>query len=194
MLKYILLCILAMSGYYAWSVFPINHGPGITNPDRPQLNYTAFDKPFSYKGNTLDPLKRYTANVRVLQKKRYLFDERSSLSPADILVGWNEMSDERNVEFIHFSMNGRSSDISYTKPPIPVQAINKQMDHLHLIPSTKEIKSQINSLRQGHLIELEGVIVNVKSIDNYNWDSYFTNTDPDNYRKMIIWVESIRIE
>ena len=91
-------------------------------------------------------------------------------------------------------MSGRSSDMSYTKPPIPIDAINKQMDHLHLIPSTKEIKSQINSLRQGHKVELEGVIVNVKSIDNYNWDSNLMITSPEDHRKIIVWVESIRIE
>jgi hypothetical protein len=194
MLKYILLCILAMSGYYAWSVFPVNHGPGITNPNRPELNFTAFDKPFNYKGNTLKPLKRYEADVRVLQKKRYLFDARASLSPMDILVGWNEMSDARNVDFIHFSMSNRTASMSYTKPPIPVKQIHQQMDHLHLIPSNKEIKSTINGLRQGHKIKLEGIIVNIESIDNYDWDSKTILTNKEEHRKLVVWVESIQVE
>ncbi len=194
MLKYILLCILALSGYYAWSIYPIKHGPGVTNPERPIMQLTAWEKPFNYKGNTLSPQKRYKSDVRVLQKRRYLFDDRSELSPVDVLVGWDEMSDERNIEFIHFSMSEREARLEFTKPPIPVESINKQVEHLHLIPSSKEIKDQINRLRQGSKVKLEGIIVNVESVDNYNWSSTLTISNSETYRKMILWVESIRVE
>lgn len=68
------------------------------------------------------------------------------------------------------------------------------MDHLHLIPSNKEIKSTINGLRQGHKIKIEGIIVNVESIDNYDWDSKTILTNKEEHRKLVVWVESIQVE
>ncbi len=193
MLKYILVCILAMSGYYAWTSYPINHGPGVLTPNKPNLSYTAWEKPFNLKGNTLIPVKGYSAEVRVLEHKRYLFDDRKDLSPVDILVGWNEMSDERNLKFVQFSISDRSFEIDYTKPPIPLQSMYNQMELIHIIPSTKDIEKDIMWLRAGNIVKLEGKLVNVESGENFNWNTELLQLQDDKTKKIILWVESLEI-
>jgi hypothetical protein len=191
MLKFILLCIVAISGYYAWSVFPIKHGPGVTAPNKPNYKYVAWNTPFNFKGNTLEPVRNISGQVRVLAKKQYFFDERKELSPIDILVGWDEMSDERNVEFIQFSLNNRYFDMEYTRPPIPEKKMYQQMELLHLIPSTPEIEKQVKRLRSGSIISIEGVIVNVESNENFNWTSDITSRNEKELRNLILWLTKL---
>jgi len=193
MLKYILLGILAMSSYFAWTKYPISHGPGILTPDKPLLSYNAWDKPFNLKGYTLNPIKGYSAEVRILKHRRYFFEEKKDLSPVDIIVGWSEMSDERNLKFVQLSISKRTFDINFTKPPIPETSMYKQMELLHLIPSTKEIEEQINWLRTGNIIRIEGKLVNVESINSFNWNSELQQIQDQASKKMILWVESIEI-
>jgi hypothetical protein len=182
-----------MSGYYAWTIYPISHGPGVLTPDQPTLSYTAWEKPFNLKGNTLEPVKGYSAEVRILKHKRYFFDERKDLSPVDVVVGWNEMSDERNLRFVQFSISNRSFDLNYTKPPIPARSMYEQMELIHLIPSTKEIESDINWLRAGSIVRFEGKLVNVESGNNFNWNSDYLESQNDRSKKLILWVESLEI-
>lgn len=194
MLKYILVCILAMSGYYAWTIYPINHGPGVITPDEPSITYSAWDKPFNYKGNTIEPLKNYQATTRVLKNRRYFLDDKHDLAPIDILVGWDEMSDERNLKFIQFSLSDRNFELNFTKPPIPEARIYNQMEFLHLIPSTKEIEKTINWLRTGAIVSIEGKIVNIQSNTDFDWNSEIRLTDNAETKKLIIWVESIQVQ
>jgi len=194
MLKYILVGILAVSGYYAWTIYPIKHGPGVITPDKPTISYSSWDKPFNLKGNTLDPIKTYSAQVRILKHKRYFFDDRTELSPVDILVGWDEMSDERNIEFVQFSLSERSFELNYTKPPIPESTMFKQMELLHLIPSTKEIDDRIKKLRSGNVIEIEGKLVDVESTENFNWTNDLLLSNSKNSNHLILWVENLEIQ
>lgn len=194
MLKYILVGILAMLGYYAWTFYPVSHGPGVVAPDKPKISYTAWDKPFSFKGNTLTPIKDYSATVRVLGQKRYFFDDKKDLAPVDLVVGWNEMSDERNLEFVQVSLKGRSFQLNYTKPPIKDSRMYNQMEHLHLIPSTREIEKTISWLRAGTILAIKGKVVNLESTNDYNWNSEILLTNDAETKKLILWVESIEVQ
>ncbi len=193
MLKYILVCILAMSGYYAWTIYPITHGPGVLTPDKPVLSYNAFDKPFNLKGHTLTPIKQYSGELRVLHHKRYFFEDKKDLSPVDIVVGWDEMSDERNLQFIQFSVNNRNLELDFTKPPISEKAMYEQMEILHLIPSTAELEDKIIWLRTGSIVRINGKLVNVESDNSFNWNSELLQTQEETTKKLILWVESLEI-
>ena len=194
MLKYILPCIVALCGFYAWSIFPIKHGPGETIQTQPKLEYISrAEQPFNYKGNELKPIKKYEARVRVLNKKRYFFDERRDISPMDLLVGWNEMSDERNLNFIKFEMDDRDFEMEYIRPPIQENQMLSQMDLLHMIPSSPNINKEAKKLRNGNLIALEGLLVDVESSRNYNWNNNLVKAGTNETRTLIIWVTKLEV-
>ncbi len=191
MFKYVLLCFLALFGYYAWTVYPINHGPGIIAPHKPNIDYLSWEKPFTYKGENIIPVKKYSGELRILAKKQYFFDDRSELSPIDILVGWDDMSDERNVSFINFSLSDRYFKMSFTRPPIPLEHMYSEMDLLHLIPSSEEVKKTMNGLRKGHIVSIEGFIVNVESSSSFNWESEHLRRDHTRLPNLVLWVNKI---
>lgn len=194
MLKYILLCIVAISGYYAWSIYPVKHGPGEIAPNDPIFEFVStLKEPIAYKGNRLKPLKQFEGEVRVLAKKQYFFDDRHDLSPIDLLIGWDDMSDERNLNFISFTITDRNVKMKYTRPPIPKSQILEQIELVHLIPSTDQIEHTAKKLRSGHIINLEGVLVEVLSNGASNWTTNALYPSNHEIKKMILWVTKIEV-
>lgn len=193
MLKYILLCIVAFSGYYAWTTFPIEYGPGVLASEKPKVERVSWEKPFPHKGLTIAPVRRVSGEVRILKHKRYFFDSRSSYSPVDLLVGWNEMSDERNLDHLHFSMDNRYFEMNYTRPPLEFKKMYSEMNLWHMVPSNEEIDAKIKKLRTGNVITLEGFYVDVQSSSGFNWKSEILQPTNSKLQNLVFWVESIQV-
>ncbi|RNC85459.1 MAG: hypothetical protein ED557_01415 [Balneola sp.] len=194
MLRFILLGIVACSSFYVWTIFPINHGPGQLVNTPPTIERLSWEKPFSFKYSTVTPLRKISGEVRVLKKRRYYFDSKREYSPVDILVGWKELSDERNLEYLHFSLSDRYYDLNYSSPPLPLNDVYKQIDLWHLVPSSKEIAKQVKSIREGSIVEIEGLIVNMEFEDDFPWESELVNSSRSGQLKTnIIWINKISI-
>ena len=193
MLRFILLSIVAFSGFYLWSVFPINHGPGEIAPNKPKIERIGWEKSFYYKSAEIIPKRKISGEVRILERKRYFFDGKSQHSPIDVLVGWNEMSDERNIEHLRFKLEDRYFDLGYSKPPLPLNQIFNQINLWHLIGSTEEIDKKIKGLRKGNIMQIEGFIVDIDFEDNYPWKSELKNRTGEHLNNTIIWITNLYV-
>lgn len=194
MLRFILLGVIAFSGFYIWTIFPINHGPGEVSKDKPKLERLTWEKPFEFKNATIIPLRKISGEVRVLEKKRYFFDSKKEFSPADILIGWKALSDERNLDHIRFSLNKRLFDYEFTKPPLPLNEILSQIDLWHLVPSNEDVDIKIKKLRKGHIIYLEGFVVDIEPQSKYAWRSELVNPKNQNFKNTIVWVNKLSVK
>lgn len=193
MVKYIALFVMLAAGYILYYNYPQSHGPGITARDEPKIERVAWKEPISFKGANLVPVKRITGEVRVIKKKHYYFDELAKYSPLDALVGWKDMSDERNLDYLYYSLHNRNYKLDYTKPPVDLQIINAQTDLWHLIPSSSKIEEIVDKLRNGNIIYIEGLLVNISNDTNYEFVSA-TEIDPKNKQNNFnIWVQEIHI-
>lgn len=193
MVKYIALFIMFAAGYLLYYNYPQTHGPGITAKEAPKIERVAWTESISFKGASLAPVKKIRGEVRVIKKKHYYFDELSRYSPLDALVGWKELSDERNLDYLYFTLNNRDYQLDYTKPPVNLSLIAEQTDLWHLIPSNSEVEEQIDKLRNGNIIYLEGILVNISDATNYQ---FVSATELSNKNRKIgfnIWVEKIHI-
>lgn len=193
MIKYLALFVLFASGYLIYSNYPESHGPGITAKEQPQLNRLTWQKPFTFKGATLSPTKLIKAEVRVIKKKRYFFDDFSKYSPVDAVIGWNELSDERNLDHIYFSLDDRKFELDLTRPPLEVPKIYAESDLWHLIPSTSAIDEKLKSLRNGNIIYIQGMIVNLSNDTNFDFISASELTNNKNNGSFSIWIEDLHI-
>lgn len=194
MLRIILFCIVAFAGYYVWAFFPINHGPGITAPNSPTTSRITWEKPFPFKEYNIIPLKKIEGTVRVIKHKRYYFDSKSEYSPVDVLVGWGDLSDERNLDHLHFSVSNRLSDIEFSRPPLPLKQLYQQTALWHLVPSNERIENEIKHMREGNMLMLSGYIVNVESETEFGWRSDTINKGGNEHPNIIIWVTEIRVK
>ncbi len=194
MLRFILLGIVAFSGFYIWSVFPVNHGPGELSQSKPKLERLTWEKPFQFKDATIVPLRKISGEVRILEKKRYFLDNKREYSPLDVLVGWKALSDERNLDHIHFSLGDRYFEYKFTRPPLPVNEILSQIDLWHLVPSNEEIDTQIKRLRKGNVISIEGYLVDIEPETKYAWRSELVKPKNQNLKNTIVWITDIYVK
>lgn len=193
MLKFILICIVAYSGYHVWSNYPIKHGPGVIAQNPPKINNTVFKDDFSFKKARLFPLKEISGEVRILENKKYYFDSNSEISPLDVLVGWSEMSDEKNIDHVNASLDDRYLKLKYSRPPLPLKTIMDQIALWHLVPSTKEMEKKLKNVRRGSVIRLEGQIVNINKPNGHRWVSLIKKNDSEDLDRKIIWITSLNI-
>lgn len=193
MVKYLLLCVMIGLGVMAWSSIPVDRGPGITAEKKPVVNELKEAEPFEFKKATLTPSHEISATVRVIKKKRYFLDKMVSFSPYDVLVGWNELSDQRNLDYLHFSLDDRDYSHQPGRLPLEEVTILDQTALWHLIYSSNEVKDAISSLRSGHIITLSGWIVDVNDEEGFSWNSskIIGFDQKDKPRHEIIWVTSV---
>lgn len=194
MLRFILLGIVAFSGFYIYTIFPIHHGPGEVTPNRPKIERVTWEKPFSFKNSTVIPLRKISGEVRVLERERYFLDNKVSYSPVDVLVGWKALSDERNLDHIHFSLDNRLFEYEFSKPPLPVNEIISQIDLWHLVPSSESIEVQVKKLRKGNIISFTGFIVDIESETDYGWKSELENPKNQSFKNTIIWITDLQVK
>ena len=171
MVKYFLLCLLIALGVMAWSEVPVDRGPGITANKTPELILQRDIEDISYSNITLKPLGEISAEVRVLDKKRYFFDGMKNFSKYDVLVGWSQLSDQRNLDYLHFKIKDRSFKYNKARLPLEPAVIDEQTALWHMIASTDEIKRGLASLRNGHIITIKGHIVDVVDVNGFTWQT-----------------------
>lgn len=193
MVKYLVFCVFVAAGYIVYTNFPINHGAGITAKEEPKITRLTWQEPFSFKGATLTPKKLITAEVRVLKRKRYFFDAYSKYSPLDAVVGWNELSDERNLDYIYFTLEDRKFDVDFARPPVEVSTIYNESDLWHLIPSTQKIDDQLKQLRNGHIIKIEGILVDISHDTGFNFSTASTISAKENTTGFALWIEDLQL-
>lgn len=192
MVKYIALITVAVASFMAWTNFPVHHGPGIKAPESPEINRIMFPKESDFKNGRIKPTHTLKATVRILDKERFYFGDKNEYSPVDILVGWKDMSDNKNLDFMLADANNRAYSIQYSEPPMSVNRIYQHSDLWHLLPTDQETEDLIKSLRTGHIIKVKGQIVDLKVPGQYNWKS--RNDSKEKPGSRLIKVEHIEIK
>jgi hypothetical protein len=195
MLKHILFIILLIGGvYYYWTTRPVDHGPGVVAPDAPVQEVTYNTDKFTYKDFKIKPKANIDLEARVLSIKNYYFDQYSELAPTDIVVGWGPMSDERNLGSLMVRQSDRSFYFEMAKPPIEKNAMWKHSANMHLIGSTEQIRDKIRSLREGHVVHIEGYLVNATSTEKgWTLKSSLKRDDIGKDSAELVWIKSLTI-
>lgn len=193
MVKYLVFCVFVAASYIVYSTFPVDRGPGVMVKNAPDIERLTWQEPFTFKGTTVTPKKVIEGEVLIIKRKRYFFDSITKYAPADAMVGWNQLSDERNLDYIFYSLKNRSFKLDLTRPPLPLNTIYAESDLWHLIPSTSDIGEKIKTLRDGHIMYVKGLIVDMETEDEMILRSETELTSTRNSDGMAIWIEELRI-
>jgi hypothetical protein len=138
------------------------------------------ERPFEHGEFTLTPRASYDLRARVLSVNRHRlgFFREARLSPIDLFVGWERMSDPSIYSQISIT-HGRTYWIGWGSegPPIAEDEIWESHSNNHLIPASAAIRRQLSRLRPGQLVQLVGLLVDVSAPDGYSWGTSLTRTD-----------------
>lgn len=183
--------------FLIWLLFlrdsSVSYGPGILAPDEPVQVKLKGEPGFKHEEYMITPLASFEIRARVLSKSNYRFDRGADVSPVDLALGWREMSDESILQHFDISQSGRWYTWRTDTLPIPRRAIQTNSANMHLIPGDHEIESTLDDVREGHLIELRGQLVQVVADDGWQWRSSLKRTDTGAGACELIFVESIEI-
>lgn len=186
--------VLLIAGGYLWYANqPIEHPPGVLAPAEPRQIAPASSSPIQHRGYTLTPVAHFEAEARVLGRKAYRSDANARLAPYDLAVGWGPMSDSAVLEHLTITQMRRFYMWRTDRYPIPRNDIIRHSTNIHLIPASAAIEGAIARIREGHIVRIQGRLVNVLGNDGSYWRTSTSRTDAGMGACEILWLESVEI-
>ncbi len=193
MLKHIFLILVIFLSYFLWNQRPVKHGVGITAPNEPSVVKVVRHGGFELNHYKLYPTWKIETTARVLSKKRYWFDDKTQISQNDLVIGWNNLSDERILNQVKIPITDRDFRIDVIQPPLTFSEIRNQIMFMHTVPANDAVKEKLNSLRNGHIIRMKGYIVDVNDHSSIIWKSSFSDRNNRLDSNQIVYIEDIEI-
>jgi hypothetical protein len=142
---------------------------------------------------TIHELAKFRIRARILSKTNYYMGREADLSPTDLALGWQKMSDLKVLEKISISQSGRWYYWRTPNFPIPRRDIETMSANMHLIPLNDKVEDQIDATQEGDIIEISGSLVKVTSnSDSWIWKSSLTRNDTGNGACEIILVKELK--
>ena len=186
--------LLAYTGWQDWKHRPVDDPPpGVLAPDAPQQRPLTQPRQFRLDGYDIEAQARYKFVARLLSREPYYMGREADLSPVDFAIGWGPMSDSAVLKQLDISQSVRYFSLHWQRPPLPAEEIMRHAANTHIIPADSRVAGQLDKMRPGQVIELEGYLVNVAAPDGWRWHTSLTREDTGNGACELFWVEVARI-
>ena len=169
---------------------PIERGPGQVAPSEPVQRPLDAAGPIDFKDYVLTPRATFAIEARVLSTTRYRFDPGAGLAPYDFALGWGPMSDSDTLSRLEVTQGGRFYTLYPQAPDLDLAALMRHSSNMHLIPANDVVARLLASARVGHVIALEGRLVDASRADGYVWRTSLTRTDTGAGACELVLVES----
>lgn len=171
--------------------------PGVRAKDAPrQINVKSIDPapaPWFANEHSFYPLARYTLEAKVLGKERYRTGKEAEISPYDLALGWQELSDQAVVDKISFSQSGRWYRYRYPAYSVSQDLVQNKSANNHIIPANDKVIGVLHDIREGDIVALDGYLVEIRDANGWSWRSSLTRSDTGGHACEVFWVESAKI-
>ena len=139
----------------------IPHAAGVLAAADPEQH--AFDGAAIQRGEfTLRPRAGFSATVRILRREDYSLGQFARLVPTDFAVGWGPMSDSAVLRDIEISQSNRFYYWRTNTWPLSREQIERHSANWHVIPGSETVRSTLEHLRVGSVVELRGQLVDIE--------------------------------
>ncbi|CAG1002395.1 hypothetical protein MYXO_03126 [Myxococcaceae bacterium] len=181
------------AGHYWLSMRPIPRPPGVIAPHEPEQQNLDRGPVFDLEGHRLRALARFRMEARVLGAERYRVDRASQISPVDLAVGWGPMSSTPVIDALEIDQYGRFYFWGAYELPIEPDQITLHSANMHMIPANEAVRDVLLRARPGHIVEVEGYLVEVTADDGFRWLSSLGRGDSGGGACEIVYAESIAL-
>jgi hypothetical protein len=186
-----LLLIALLGGVNWWRHRALVHAPGVLATDAP-LQTDLDDGTGVRLGDfTLVERARFELTARVLSREDYHFDAGSKLAPIDLALGWGRMSDSDVLSQIKISQENRFYHWHVDHFPIPRREIEQSSANMHMIPADDTARRELERVRPGEVIHLEGYLVDATRPDGWRWRTSMTRDDTGDGACELVYVQSV---
>ena len=156
----------------AWKIFvsdTVELGPGVKVTEAPIQTKLSGEEPFAFKDYQITRLESFELKAKILSKTTYSLGRASDLSPVDLALGWQNMSDESVLDQIDISQSNRWYHWHVQQFPIPRRDIETQSANMHIVPANDLVKDMIDIAKQGQIVEITGALIRIDAADNWHW-------------------------
>jgi hypothetical protein len=189
--RWLLAGAIAWGGYHWWMMRPVSHGAGVIAQNVPQQHAIDSGVAFDYNGYRLTPLADYSIEARVLSREEYRVGREADLSQTDFALGWGRMSDEAVLKNIDISQSNRFFFWRVQEFPIPQHELETSASNVHLIPADRAVARQLDAVRRGQVVQLQGYLVRADASDGWHWVSSLTRDDRGAGACELLYVRSV---
>jgi len=183
--------IVALGGAHWWRHRPLAPSPGVLAIDAPE-QIDLDDGASLQRGEvTLRTRAHFALTARVLSREDYHVDAGASLAPVDLALGWGRMSDSDVLKDITISQENRFYHWHVDHFPIPRREIETSSANMHMIPADAAVRHELERVRTGEVIHLEGFLVDANRPDGWHWRTSMTREDTGNGACELVFVESV---
>jgi hypothetical protein len=183
--------IVALGGAHWWRHRPLAPSPGVLAIDAPE-QIDLDDGASLQRGDvTLRTRAHFALTARVLSREDYHVDAGASLAPVDLALGWGRMSDSEVLKDITISQENRFYHWHVDHFPIPRREIETSSANMHMIPADAAVRHELERVRTGEVIHLEGFLVDANRPDGWHWRTSMTREDTGNGACELVFVESV---
>lgn len=188
----VLLLVLALIGWWLSPPAGRSRAPGVLAPEAPVQVDLHDAAVIEHEGFRLTPLAKFSINARVLSREDYRFDAESALSPMDLALGWGRMSDTAVLERLDIRQSVRFYSYRWADmPPLPPAEIVESSANMHMVPANSAVARQLEKVRKGDVVQLEGFLIEARRNDGWYWRSSLTRKDSGAGACELLYVTSV---
>ncbi|MEO7050658.1 MAG: hypothetical protein ABI128_03235 [Rhodanobacter sp.] len=186
-----LLIVLGVLKHRQHSV--VQPGPGVLAAEAPAQVNLRHGAQLQKGQTTLATRAHFDITARVLSRKDYSSGDGADLVPIDLALGWGRMSDSSVLANIDISQSGRFYYWHVKEFPIPQREIETSSANMHMIPADAGVKRELERVRTGQVIHLQGFLVDATRPGGWHWNTSMTRNDTGAGACELIYVESAEI-
>ena len=140
------------------------HKPGIIIPYIPDQTNPSIKQPFKVDQFSYKVLADMKVEAKVLGVEKYRHDAFSEISPIDLALGWQKMSDQAVIDTIDISQSGRFYRWKMNKNAgIAPSEVTISSANFHIIPASEQVKNTLKDVLRGDIVSMTGHLVYVKN-------------------------------
>ena len=172
----------------------VHPGPGVLAAEAPVQVDLDHGARLQQGDTTLATRAHFDITARVLSRKDYSRGDGGDLVPIDLALGWGRMSDSAVLAHIEISQSNRFYYWHVQEFPIPRREIETSSANMHMIPADPGVKRQLERVRTGQVIHLQGFLVDASRPGGWRWNTSMTRNDTGAGACELIYVESVDVE
>ena len=185
------LLLVLLGAWSHWRHRPLQQAPGVLVADAPAQVDLDHGAQLQRGDITLTTRAHFDITARVLSRKDYSLGADADLIPIDLALGWGRMSDSDVLAKIDISQSNRFYYWHVDTFPIPRREIETSSANMHMIPADEDVKHQLEQVRPGQVVHIEGFLVDASRADGWHWNTSLTRNDTGAGACELIYVESI---
>ena len=189
----LVICIAVGVWQFSQGNNQVSLGPEISVTEPPKQTTIINPISFQHDSYQITPLAEFSLQAKVLGRENYWLDRESELSPTDLALGWQTMSDETVLSQINISQSNRWYYWQVEAFPIPRRELEKQSANMHIVPADEHVAVLLRQVKSGQVIKLEGQLIKAQAADGWRWQSSLTREDTGAGACELVYVTTLEV-